>query len=62
MKAQEDKHGETQRHIAGALGGRNESKWERHAIIESSVKGLVNYVKALELSEEQEEVMMSFVF
>lgn len=39
-----------------------ERKWERHAVIESNMKGLVNYVKALELSEEQEEAMISFVF
>ena len=37
-------------------------KWERHAVIESNMKGLGNYVKALELSEEQEEAMISFVF
>lgn len=39
-----------------------ERKWERHAVIESNMKGLVNCVKALELSEEQEEAMISFVF
>lgn len=39
-----------------------ERKWERHVVIESNMKGLVNYVKALELSEEQEEAMISFVF
>ena len=39
-----------------------ERKWKRHAVIESNMKGLGNYVKALELSEEQEEAMISFVF
>ena len=45
-----------------STGWQKQRKWERHAVIESNMKGLGNYVKALELSEEQEEAMINFVF